>query len=151
MTKIINLIFLTILLKIDLPTLVMANNFSCTNGNIIPYIDICNGFADCSDKSDETEKLCLDIVCPPETFQCDYGACIDDRKICDGKADCFDESDEEDNICEKVTLHCDKGKCGKYCPPITSKRYKVRCLYEGHEVRCDKDIKPGTSTEYSCG
>jgi len=32
--------------------------FSCKNGECIDSLSICDGHADCSDKSDETQSLC---------------------------------------------------------------------------------------------
>jgi len=37
------------------------NMFSCTNGQCIDLLSICDGLADCSDKSDETQSLCAPL------------------------------------------------------------------------------------------
>lgn len=121
---------------------VLASNFTCSNDEVVPYIDICNGFPDCSDKSDETEHLCADIICPPETFQCNYGACIDEKQKCNGKSDCSDKSDEAEDICATDP--------GIFCPSIVSKRFVLKCVLHDKMVSCDEDVKPGTNVEYFC-
>ncbi|XP_050054368.1 modular serine protease-like [Aphis gossypii] len=70
--------------------------FSCENGECIDSLLICDGLADCSDKSDETQNVCTSMLktCPSSAFLCKYGACIDRSAKCNGKIDCVDGSDE---------------------------------------------------------
>ncbi|CAH1715675.1 unnamed protein product [Aphis gossypii] len=82
------------------------NMFSCTNGQCIDLLSICDGLADCSDKSDETQSLCapLNVTCPSSMFRCNYGACISKKAKCNGKNDCIDGSDENLPECETLVL-----------------------------------------------
>lgn len=60
---------------------------------------MCNGYANCPDRSDETYVLCSSHFCPALTFKCDYGACIAAVFKCDGGNDCADGSDEKESEC----------------------------------------------------
>lgn len=73
------------------------DTFRCTNGFCIDSSLICDGNADCSDRSDETHNLCnkLFSTCPGLSFRCKYGACVAKDLKCDGKNDCVDGSDED--------------------------------------------------------
>lgn len=66
----------------------------------ISYTKLCNGYDDCSDKSDESDELCVGTFCPEGSFRCGYGACIAESAACDHSVDCRDGSDELDLICK---------------------------------------------------
>ncbi|XP_072022324.1 uncharacterized protein [Amphiura filiformis] len=68
--------------------------FHCSNGDYIAAEEICNGFNDCGDNSDE--KNCQQYG-PCEGFRCANGAeeCIPPSWLCDGNYDCDDGSDEQ--------------------------------------------------------
>ena len=69
--------------------------FLCvSDGSCIPQMRVCDGKANCPNRTDETEELCSEIRCPGYSFQCDYGACIEQPKVCNGVKDCLDASDE---------------------------------------------------------
>jgi len=54
-----------------------SDEFECRNGQCIEMDARCNGIEECTDKSDETEELCLNTDCPVYTYKCRYGACVD--------------------------------------------------------------------------
>ncbi|XP_008831779.2 low-density lipoprotein receptor isoform X2 [Nannospalax galili] len=83
--------------------------FHCHSGECIHISWVCDGGADCRDKSDEDN--CAVATCRPDEFQCSDGACIHGSRQCDQEYDCKDMSDELG--CINVTL-CegpDKFKC----------------------------------------
>lgn len=69
-----------------------CKEFQCSNGECIPYNDVCNNQTDCSDKSDESpdcSRFCFN------GFHCRDLRCIEKAQVCDGVPNCEDGSDEE--------------------------------------------------------
>ncbi|XP_020709242.2 modular serine protease-like isoform X1 [Athalia rosae] len=102
------------------------NQFTCQNGDCIPSELLCDGRADCSDQSDETQFECTkpELTCPDYAFRCNYGACVNGDATCNGIKDCLDNSDEtlarcpgisaadvEFNICGPDDSRCKNGQC----------------------------------------
>lgn len=97
--------------------------FQCKNGECIQGILLCDGQADCRDKSDETTAECSKpyIVCPHTAFRCAYGACVDGDATCNGVKDCIDNSDETllkcsmifntTSQCRQNEFKCKNGQC----------------------------------------
>ncbi|CAK9810547.1 Modular serine protease [Anthophora quadrimaculata] len=98
--------------------------FQCKNGQCIASSLLCDGKADCKDKSDETERECNkpEIACPDYAFRCLYGACVDGDATCNGIRDCIDNSDEtlsrctgiSQNVstsCTRNQFNCNNGQC----------------------------------------
>ncbi|CAO1407606.1 unnamed protein product [Diamesa tonsa] len=94
-------------------------DFTCGNGDCIGEELVCDGKVDCTDITDEDEKLCKSIYCPKFAFQCNYGACVDGSFPCNGVRDCLDGSDElssrcptdQEIECPVDTFTCTSGKC----------------------------------------
>lgn len=76
------------------------NYFECHNGACVPNTDVCDGFNDCSDGSDEAH--CGN--CLSGFFSCfASGRCVPNTDVCDAIDDCSDGSDEED--CDYTILN----------------------------------------------
>ncbi|XP_076299371.1 clotting factor C [Lasioglossum baleicum] len=99
-----------------------VEKFQCKNGECIQSILLCDGRADCRDKSDETTTECTkpNILCPHTAFRCAYGACVDGDTTCNGVKDCIDNSDEtlskcnnSNTIteCRRNEFKCTSGQC----------------------------------------
>ena len=74
-------------------------HFRCRNNICILLSYVCDGFDDCSDKSDEHNSICSrsDMqgdVCEDFQFQCKSGRCIHATQQCDYQQQCDDGSDE---------------------------------------------------------
>lgn len=74
---------------------VLAENFTCLNGELVGANVICDGIGNCADASDERRELCISTICQPHQFKCYYGGCINREKFCNKISnDCLDGSDE---------------------------------------------------------
>ncbi|KAH3884133.1 hypothetical protein DPMN_008105 [Dreissena polymorpha] len=87
-----------------------ASEFTCTtkSAECVPNNWVCDGTADCTDKSDE--KDCP--VCEPNFFLCNDKKCIPEVQVCDGIPHCADRGDEA-GCCKKEseTKCADGNKC----------------------------------------
>nr|ATU83018.1 secreted hypothetical protein [Pristhesancus plagipennis] len=89
------------------------DEYECRNGQCIASFAVCDGEANCSDGTDETQAVCtkLNLQCPSFAFRCTYGACVDKQKKCDGRRDCADNSDELLPECRNVAQPINDGTC----------------------------------------
>ncbi|XP_046750345.1 modular serine protease-like [Diprion similis] len=88
--------------------------FACSNGDCIASELLCDGRADCSDQSDETQVECSkpELTCPDFAFRCTYGACVDGDAACNGVKDCIDNSDEALTRCPGISAAVPQARCG---------------------------------------
>lgn len=78
--------------------------FRCESGQCIHEDLVCDGKADCRDRSDEKVGVCSTLNCASFTFRCAYGACVNGDAKCNGKIDCADGSDESPTLCNVVSV-----------------------------------------------
>lgn len=136
-------------------------NFICKSGHLLNGTEnICDGFADCFDGSDEAVELCSHILCPPKYFKCNYGACVPRTKKCNGIRDCVDSSDETN--CGRKWQSCmsNEFNCGRESDDNNSYRYCIDAsrICDGNqdcangadenETICEKALCPESS--YRC-
>nr|CAH0102762.1 unnamed protein product [Daphnia galeata] len=78
-------------------------------------IYVCDGQADCIDKSDEANCTIIHSMCSSEQFYCsNTRICIPLTWVCDGGSDCEYGEDEDSAICDsltKSTFKCGNGQC----------------------------------------
>ncbi|XP_067635534.1 basement membrane-specific heparan sulfate proteoglycan core protein isoform X4 [Eurosta solidaginis] len=83
--------------------------FTCQNGDCIPFESVCDGTADCTRREDEDYNLCN---CSSDKWKClRGGGCIPKTQVCDGKRQCKDGSDESICRCAANQFRCNNGDC----------------------------------------
>ncbi|XP_011184800.2 modular serine protease-like isoform X1 [Zeugodacus cucurbitae] len=135
--------------------------FNCTDGTSIEYIDLCNGKKDCNDGSDEflyndiTKSYCGNQSCPNNYVKCNYGACIPITLLCNGVKDCADGSDEWNYNCTDHPEYPDEWKACESGNFIEANKFcdgKIDCLTaKGKEENIDNsDERPFQCLLKSC-
>ncbi|XP_049539126.1 low-density lipoprotein receptor-related protein 1B [Anopheles darlingi] len=89
-----------------------SSEFTCTNGNCIPFHLTCDSIDHCEDGSDELISYCSHRSCPAGFFRCNNARCIAQSARCNGVQDCGDGSDELICPCNNATqFTCTNGQC----------------------------------------
>ena len=110
--------------------------YSCGNGACISQSDVCDGYIDCINGSDEAFCSTQPEGCSATEVTCADGSCISASHVCDGKSDCASGSDE--------------AMCSVSCDPsvgfVCLDGYTIDCAWQ-----CDGEPDCATgSDEFGC-
>uniref|UniRef100_A0A182SMX3 EGF-like domain-containing protein n=1 Tax=Anopheles maculatus TaxID=74869 RepID=A0A182SMX3_9DIPT len=111
-----------------------SSEFSCTNGNCIPFHLTCDSIKQCLDGSDELPTFCAHRPCPTGFFRCNNARCIPQNQQCNHIQNCGDGSDEIGCSCNNAThFRCANGQC-----IVKSMRcdYEPDCKDVSDEIGC---------------
>ncbi|CAL8127285.1 unnamed protein product [Orchesella dallaii] len=76
------------------PSTCAQDQFTCSDGNCISTLYICDGIPDCSHNDDEVN--CNQTNCAEGNFKCESnGVCVPGHWVCDGEQDCAEGEDEK--------------------------------------------------------
>ena len=148
----LNSLTLSICFKADGPCR-SSSEFRCRGSRkCIPNTWLCDGEADCADKSDEED--CTTYPCGVREFQCrESGKCILTLFVCDGDNDCQDKSDEE-NCTQASTCSTNYFKCrdnGAQCIPKGWICDGDRdCSDNSDEANCTQVVPTCSRREFQC-
>jgi len=84
------------------------DGFTCNDGSIIPWTQVCDGEAQCDCKCDESDAICVDnpppspSPTPVDGFTCNDGSIIPWAQVCDGEPQCDCECDETESACKLI-------------------------------------------------
>ncbi|XP_057409497.1 suppressor of tumorigenicity 14 protein isoform X1 [Balaenoptera acutorostrata] len=104
--------------------------FMCNTGRCIQKELRCDGWADCTDHSDELHCQCNATY----QFTCADKLCKPLFWVCDSVKDCEDGSDEQGCSCPPETFRCNNGKC---LPQSQRCDGKDNCGDGSDEAACD--------------
>lgn len=120
--------------------------YRCNDGFCVSMSDLCDGFNDCGDWSDElfcewtTSTTVSPRPCSVWQFTCSSGQCISLSQRCNNRTDCSDNSDE---------LDCDS----RTCPANNFECYESgfgddRCIWGSWRCDGDEDCAHGEDERY---
>merc|ERR1719471_531556 len=84
------------------------DGFTCNDGSIIPWSQVCDVEAQCDCKCDESDAICVDnpppspSPTPVDGFTCNDGSIIPWAQVCDGEPQCDCECDESESACKQL-------------------------------------------------
>ncbi|MBV98067.1 Suppressor of tumorigenicity 14 protein, partial [Eschrichtius robustus] len=107
-----------------------GERFMCNTGRCIQKELRCDGWADCTDHSDELHCQCNATY----QFTCADKLCKPLFWVCDSVKDCEDGSDEQGCSCPPETFRCSNGKC---LPQSQRCDGKDNCGDGSDEATCD--------------
>ncbi|XP_076684002.1 terribly reduced optic lobes isoform X2 [Andrena cerasifolii] len=120
------------------PHVCQYDEATCSNGDCIPKLYVCNGRLDCTDGSDEMR--CSPHGCEPNEFRCNNTECVSKLWRCDGDRDCADGSDEENCVesvpgspCRFSEYACASGQC---IPKTYHCDLEKDCMDGSDEIGC---------------
>ncbi|XP_074159895.1 suppressor of tumorigenicity 14 protein [Sminthopsis crassicaudata] len=118
--------------------------FTCKSGRCINNTLRCDGWADCTDFSDELQCVCNSTF----QFTCKNEFCKPLFWVCDGLNDCGDNSDELQCSCPDGNFRCGNGKC---IPESQKCDKQNNCGDWSDEAECDSvSTIPCTKYTYKC-
>uniref|UniRef100_A0A8C5JXE0 Suppressor of tumorigenicity 14 protein homolog n=1 Tax=Jaculus jaculus TaxID=51337 RepID=A0A8C5JXE0_JACJA len=118
--------------------------FMCKTGRCVRKDLRCDGWADCTDYSDERQCRCNATY----QFTCRNKFCKPLFWVCDSVNDCGDNSDEEGCSCPAGTFKCSNGKC---LPQSQKCDGKDNCGDGSDEASCDRvNVVTCTKHTYRC-
>ncbi|XP_058055099.1 prolow-density lipoprotein receptor-related protein 1 [Anopheles bellator] len=89
-----------------------ATEFTCSNGNCIPFHLTCDSIDHCRDRSDELNSYCVGRPCLPGYFRCNTARCVPLSAVCNDVQECGDGSDEVGCKCNNAShFECANGQC----------------------------------------
>ncbi|KAM9219673.1 suppressor of tumorigenicity 14 protein [Dugong dugon] len=115
--------------------------FTCKTGRCIRKALRCDGWADCTDHSDELNCVCN----ASHQFTCKNKFCKPLFWVCDSVNDCGDNSDEQGCSCPALTFKCGNGKC---LPLSQQCDGKDNCGDGSDEASCDQ-VSTVTCTQHT--